>query len=416
MGIFTNNPFNTPLSREISTLSDFNQTDEETMSFGVASKPMREDAIQPSLSSSDEDDNDVDALQLPLFPPPPSVMDTTSHVGLRRSKSCRQSHKNHHRKGTNDSIKSLPIRPHKVHSRQTSSISSIKALVPAKKRHNFESLLSQTGIKTHSDSHDLFPRITVDTLRDIVCDQVLAPWYESYTIIDNRFDYEFEGGHIRNALNISSSSELERQLLQGEYEYTKPTLLIFHCEFSSHRGPTLASHLRNCDRTINQDEYPRLYYPDIVILDGGYKSFYDKFPHLCFPQDYVTMNSSENLLRCENELDKFRSDSKRFISRSKLSPNEPNFRFDAPPRLSFLDRSNSNTTLSDDNISSVGSSCISVNKMLLMNELDREYYDSLDNKGQEEVEDDNIGRSEFRYIEPTMHNNTNRLCFNSRAD
>lgn len=410
MGIFTSNPFNTPLSREIPTLSDVNQMDEENMTFGIASKVMQEDIIQPSLENSDDDDDYE--LQLPLFPPP-SVMDTTTHVALRRSKSCRQTHKNHHRKGTNDSIKSLPIRPYKVHSRQTNSTSSIKTLAAVKRRHTFESQLSYTGIKTHSDSHDLFPRINADTLKDIICDRVLEPWYESYTIIDNRFDYEFEGGHIKDALNISSSNDLETRLLHGEYECVKPTLLIFHCEFSSRRGPTLASHLRSCDRKINRDEYPRLYYPDIVILDGGYKSFYDKFPTLCFPQDYVTMNSSENLLRCENELDKFRSDSKRLISKTKSTPIEPNLKFDAPPKLSFLNRSNSDTTLSDDNVSSVGSSCISVNKMLLMNELDRDYYGSLDNRKQE---NDNIDEPEYSYIESTIHNSSNRLCFNNRVD
>ncbi|CAL9730650.1 M-phase inducer phosphatase [Monosporozyma unispora] len=404
MGIFTDNPFNTPLSREISELSDFNKTDDETIKFGIFSKTIQEDSLQ----RTDILDDDNDTLQLPLFPPP-TVMDTMSHVGLRRSKSCRQTHKHHHRKNTNDSIISLPTRPHKLHSRKNSSISSIKTLIPTRYRLNFESQLSHTGIKTHSDSHDLFPRINVDTLRNIICNGVLEPWYESYTIIDNRFDYEFEGGHIKNALNICSSDELETKLLNGDYEYTKPTLLIFHCEFSSHRGPTLASHLRNCDRIINQDNYPKLYYPDIVILDGGYKSFYDKFPMLCYPQNYVTMNSSENLLRCEKELDKFRSNSKRMISKTNLSPIEPHFKFDAPPKLSFLTKSISDTASSDDNVSSIGSSCTSVNKMLLMNELDSNDYDSLDNRDDENEE-------VYKYIETTIPTTSNRLCFNNHND
>lgn len=85
-----------------------------------------------------------------------------------------------------------------------------------------------------------------------------------------------------NSVNIHSRDDIENEfihkVLHGDTHNRNnnnsnlPTLLVIHCEFSSHRGPLLASHLRNCDRIINQDHYPKLFYPDILILDGGYKA------------------------------------------------------------------------------------------------------------------------------------------------
>ena len=57
----------------------------------------------------------------------------------------------------------------------------------------------------------------------------------------------------------------------------KRVIIIFHCEFSSERGPSLLRFLRNQDREINQDIYPYLHYPELYLLEGGYKSFYENF-------------------------------------------------------------------------------------------------------------------------------------------
>lgn len=55
----------------------------------------------------------------------------------------------------------------------------------------------------------------------------------------------------------------------------KRVLLIFHCEFSSERGPRMCRFIRKRDRAIN--EYPRLHYPELYILKGGYKEFFQQF-------------------------------------------------------------------------------------------------------------------------------------------
>lgn len=45
-------------------------------------------------------------------------------------------------------------------------------------------------------------------------------------------------------------------------------------------------------------DYPRLDYPEIYLLEGGYQKFYDHYKELCDPCDYVKMidpNHSEAL-------------------------------------------------------------------------------------------------------------------------
>ena len=66
-------------------------------------------------------------------------------------------------------------------------------------------------------------------------------------IVDARFPYEFERGHIRDALNLYTPDDITNEFLAEDltpahsYGDGKPkrTVLIFHCEFSSERGPRL---------------------------------------------------------------------------------------------------------------------------------------------------------------------------------
>jgi M-phase inducer tyrosine phosphatase len=37
--------------------------------------------------------------------------------------------------------------------------------------------------------------------------------------------------------------------------------------------------LRHNDRTWNLDVYPKLFFPDIYLMEGGYASFWQKFKH-----------------------------------------------------------------------------------------------------------------------------------------
>lgn len=192
---------------------------------------------------------------------------------------------------------------------------------------------------------------------------------DEYIIIDSRYPYEFEGGHIRYALNVytkeilyeemfvkrfncktsrmhkfptsvssaclttqshingnnhSVSSVSISSLEKSETElYSKPieletsdstckkienkrVIIIFHCEFSSERGPALLRFLRNQDRSLNEHNYPNLCYPELYLLEGGYKSFYENFKFYCDPQTYKPMLHEEHL----SDLKHFRAKAK----------------------------------------------------------------------------------------------------------
>ena len=36
--------------------------------------------------------------------------------------------------------------------------------------------------------------------------------------------------------------------------------------------------MRELDRKKNGMAFPKLYYPELYLLDGGYKAFYEQFP------------------------------------------------------------------------------------------------------------------------------------------
>ena len=54
-------------------------------------------------------------------------------------------------------------------------------------------------------------------------------------VIDCRFGYEFEGGHIKGAKNIQTPKDLEELFLDNPITDKKVTL-VFHCEFSNTRA------------------------------------------------------------------------------------------------------------------------------------------------------------------------------------
>lgn len=70
----------------------------------------------------------------------------------------------------------------------------------------------------------------------------------TFHVIDCRFDYEYNGGHIPGAVNINTTAGVEEFLLGTTVNKPKPstsgdaskkTILVFHCEFSHKRAPTL---------------------------------------------------------------------------------------------------------------------------------------------------------------------------------
>ncbi|KAH0627709.1 hypothetical protein JD844_003839 [Phrynosoma platyrhinos] len=108
-------------------------------------------------------------------------------------------------------------------------------------------------------------------------------------IIDCRYPYEYEGGHIKKPM-VSSDN--------------KRIIIVFHCEFSSERAPRMCRFVRERDRLGN--EYPSLHYPELYVLKGGYKDFFLKCKSYCEPQGYRPMHHED----FKEDLRKFRTKSR----------------------------------------------------------------------------------------------------------
>ncbi|KAM6969477.1 M-phase inducer phosphatase 2 [Tautogolabrus adspersus] len=126
---------------------------------------------------------------------------------------------------------------------------------------------------------------------------------ERVIVIDCRYPYEFEGGHIKGALNLHQEDQVQDFLLKSPVISSFPDkriVIIFHCEFSSERGPRMCRFVRERDRAMN--EYPNLHYPELYILKGGYKDFFPHFQTQCEPQSYRPMHHED----FKEDLRKFR--------------------------------------------------------------------------------------------------------------
>jgi hypothetical protein len=91
--------------------------------------------------------------------------------------------------------------------------------------------------------HNDLASISSETLAEVLngkYDQDIG----KYMILDARYPYEFNGGHIKDAENAFFKDALYTKLFQQREQLLaesqgKPIVLILHCEFSSERGPKL---------------------------------------------------------------------------------------------------------------------------------------------------------------------------------
>ncbi|XP_064600140.1 M-phase inducer phosphatase-like isoform X2 [Liolophura sinensis] len=172
-------------------------------------------------------------------------------------------------------------------------------------------------LPTVSGKHQDLKSITPETLSKVI-DHEYDHIVEQYSIIDCRYPYEYEGGHILGAKNYYTKESILSNLIDSPRKQEnsfKRSILIFHCEFSSERGPNLSRFLRNMDRGQNKEVYPQLYYPEIYLLDGGYKNFFETQKQYCVPQTYMPMHHQDY----KEELRKFRIKSKSWAGEKKSS-------------------------------------------------------------------------------------------------
>eukprot|EP01129_Flabellula_baltica_P008799 TRINITY_DN3528_c0_g1_i1.p1 TRINITY_DN3528_c0_g1~~TRINITY_DN3528_c0_g1_i1.p1 ORF type:complete len:457 (+),score=82.89 TRINITY_DN3528_c0_g1_i1:52-1422(+) len=142
-------------------------------------------------------------------------------------------------------------------------------------------------------------RIDCETLVDLCCG--IYEEKERVLVIDCRYDYEYDGGHVKNALHLPLRDRLA-DLFKDPPSENDPKVIVFYCEFSSERAPRAYDHIRSLDR--NSHTYPELRYPDIYLLDGGYAKFYEydnQFENesFCTPRSYIKMLDRRFLDRCQ---------------------------------------------------------------------------------------------------------------------
>ncbi|KAK3590052.1 hypothetical protein CHS0354_041079 [Potamilus streckersoni] len=147
---------------------------------------------------------------------------------------------------------------------------------------------------------------------------------ENVTIIDCRYPYEYNGGHIKGAVNLYRREEIKKLLSRHrDQSADKNHIIIFHCEFSSERGPKMYRFLQSEDRDLHKDNYPQLYYPEVYLLDGGYKAFFESYKELCEPDNYTPMLHNDYV----EDLRHFRDTSKSWAAGEKRHHSRQALRF-----------------------------------------------------------------------------------------
>ncbi|XP_072858275.2 M-phase inducer phosphatase 2 [Pogona vitticeps] len=149
--------------------------------------------------------------------------------------------------------------------------------------------LLQTVEGKHQDLKYISPEMMVAVLSGQFSNLI-----ENCVIVDCRYPYEYEGGHIKGAVNLPLEKDVEEFLLKKPivpFDSTKRVIVVFHCEFSSERGPRMCRFVREKDRACN--DYPSLHYPELYVLKGGYKEFFPQYRGHCEPQNYRPMHHKD---------------------------------------------------------------------------------------------------------------------------
>lgn len=199
-------------------------------------------------------------------------------------------------------------------------------------KHDVVEDLNQHNIPTIEGAHSDLKYITPSTLESLLCDE--SKCHKNIVIIDCRYPYEFDGGHIKGAINLYKREDVKNTFITQTCGFnTDNTILVFHCEFSSERAPKMCRFLREQDRTAHSDCYPQLYYPEMYVLQGGYKSFYQQnsTTELCEPKQYTPMIHPA----FNGQLKHYRKETKKWIRSKSWHEASMNQNNDISTMLSF---------------------------------------------------------------------------------
>jgi rhodanese-related sulfurtransferase len=162
-------------------------------------------------------------------------------------------------------------------------------------------------------SHQAYRSISAHTLLELLSNMSKEQFNRHFLLVDCRYPYEYNGGHILHAINIYDLDVLKEFFFPDDdedYANTSSKTPIFYCEYSQKRGPTLAMALRKHDRDRNEDNYPHVDYKEIYLLDRGYRNFHgagEKYVNYCDPQAFIHMMHPKHAI----ELSKYSQHHKR---------------------------------------------------------------------------------------------------------
>ncbi|CAF4607663.1 unnamed protein product [Rotaria sp. Silwood1] len=165
-------------------------------------------------------------------------------------------------------------------------------------------LLPRCMSRKHADLACISAETMIDLLRGEYSSEI-----EQIHVIDCRYPYEYDGGHISIAKNFFTRPQIHQEYFRSPIKLKDPTkriVFIFHCEFSSERAPSLLRYMRSEDRNIHANNYPALHYPELYLLEGGYKALFEHSTEFCKPNFYRTMLDEKFQEQCRQ----FRSFSK----------------------------------------------------------------------------------------------------------
>ncbi|CAI2354148.1 unnamed protein product [Caenorhabditis sp. 36 PRJEB53466] len=154
----------------------------------------------------------------------------------------------------------------------------------------------------------LYRRIDANTLIYILSTLTSVEFQAKFILVDCRYPFEFDGGHIKHAVNFYDRDNVATFFFDETGKPRSNRVPIFYCEFSQKRGPSMAYALRKDDRQRNVCNYPNCSYEEMYVLDKGFRNFYhivqaepEQKEELCQPNSYVEMND----VRFSGELKKW---------------------------------------------------------------------------------------------------------------
>lgn len=120
-------------------------------------------------------------------------------------------------------------------------------------------------------------------------------------LVDARWSYEYQSGHIKGSLNINLHYDVGKMFWNDDMSprYPRSTAIIMFCQYTHKRSVKLYRRLMKADRNFD--------YPNVYLLEGGYDLFFkhalfsEKRRQMCFEpsfkyqQEEVIGEESEDL-------------------------------------------------------------------------------------------------------------------------